>query len=129
MKYIVNEPEPSPSPGPDPNIELSEDGKQAVNKKKLALRIILDFLEKAVEGVGADYPETGKKAPSESLTDGLGGDGSVWKSTLADKMHADLAGILGTISSCFSSEKEKVRTEWNNEPRYVDKTDTRARGW
>ena len=100
---------------------------QVVNEKKMALKCVLEAVEEAVEDVGADSARTGRKPPSESLTNGLGGDGSAWKSALADKIHTDLAGVLGTISSCFSSEEDKVRAEWNSEPQYVDKTDPRAK--
>lgn len=100
---------------------------QVVNEKKNALKRVLDGIEKAVEDLGADYARTGKKPPSESLINGLGGDGSIWKSAFADKMRTDLAGTLGTISSCLSSMEEQVKTEWSREPQYVDKTDPRAK--
>lgn len=122
----MSEPEPYPTPGPAP-YELPNDKSQAVNKKKLALRYVLDTVEKAVEELKADYAETGGKPPSESLTDGLGGSGSAWKSTLADQMRTDFSGVISDICSCVSSEEGKVRSEWNSEPQFVDKTDPRAK--
>ena len=121
----MSEPEPNPTPGPAP-YELPKDKSQALNKKKLALRYVLDTVEKAVKELEADYTDTGKKPPSESLTDGLGGSGSAWKSTLADQMRTDCSGVINDICSCISSEEGKVRSEWNSEPQFVDKTDPRA---
>ena len=121
----MSEPEPNPTPGPAP-YELPKDKSQALNKKKLALRYVLDTVEKAVKELEADYTDTGKNPPSESLTDGLGGSGSAWKSTLADQMRIDFSGVINDICSCISSEEGKVRSEWNSEPQFVDKTDPRA---
>ena len=122
----MSEPEPNPTPGPAP-YELPKDKSQALNKKKLALRYVLDTVEKAVKELEADYTDTGKKPPSESLTDGLGGSGSAWKSTLADQLRTDFSGAISDICSCISSEEGKVRFEWNSEPQFVDKTDPRAK--
>lgn len=121
----MSEPEPYPTPGPAP-YELPNDKSQAVNKKKLALRYVLDTIEKAVTELEADFAAAGKKSPSESLTDGLGGSGSAWKSTLADQLRTDFSGVISDICSCISSEEGKVRSEWNSEPQFVDKTDPRA---
>ena len=121
----MSEPEPYPTPGPAP-YELPNDKSQAVNKKKLALRYVLDTVEKAVRELEADFAETGDKSPAESITDGLGGSGSAWKSTLADQMRTDFSGVISDICSCISSEEGKVRSEWNSEPQFVDKTDPRA---
>lgn len=122
----MSEPEPYPTPGPAP-YELPNDKSQAVNKKKLALRYVLDTIEKAATELEADFAEAGKKSPSESLTDGLGGSGSAWKSTLADQLRTDFSGAISDICSCISSEEGKVRFEWNSEPQFVDKTDPRAK--
>lgn len=121
----MSEPEPYPTPGPAP-YELPNDKSQAVNKKKLALRYVLDTIEKAATELEADFAAVGKKSPSESLTDGLGGSGSAWKSTLADQLRTDFSGVISDICSCISSEEGKVRSEWNSEPQFVDKTDPRA---
>lgn len=119
-------PAPRPTPGPPP-VPPPEDNSQAVNGKKMALEYVVGSINKAVREIGADSAETGTTPPSESLTNGLGGDGSVWKSSLADNMHTKLAVLLRSISSYFSSEEEKITSEWHNEPQYVDKTDSRAR--
>ena len=66
----MSEPEPYPTPGPAP-YELPNDKSQAVNKKKLALRYVLDTIEKAATELEADFAEAGKKSPSESLTDAV----------------------------------------------------------
>ena len=50
----MSEPEPNPTPGPAP-YELPNDKSQAVNKKKLALRYVLDTVEKAVRELEADF--------------------------------------------------------------------------
>ena len=51
----------------------------------------------------------------------------MWKSTLAEEMRADITGIVRKITSCLSSEKEKVSGEWSNEPDLVDRNDPRAK--
>lgn len=103
------------------------DPSQALNMKKKALENVLGSIAEARRDLGADSAEMGTTPPSDSLVNGLGGDGSVWKSSLADKIRADLSGIIKRITSCFSSQHEKVSAEWNNEPEYVDINDPRAR--
>jgi hypothetical protein len=97
------------------------------NRKKVALRYVLDSISEAVQDLGADFIDTGATSPSESLVNGLGGDGSVWKSALAEKMRADITETIRKITSCLSSEKEKVSGEWSNEPDLVDRNDPRAK--
>ena len=84
-------------------------------------------LSKAIQELGADYAETGASSPSESLVSGLGGDGSVWKSTLADKMHDDIAGIVKRIADQFSAGEERAASQWGAEPEYVKWDDPRAK--
>ena len=130
----MTKPEPTPSqptpPGPAPTLPdptaTPQDQSQRDNRKKIALRYVLDSITEATQELGADYTETGATAPSESLVSGLGGDGSVWKSTLADKIHIDAAAIIKRITVNFSTEKEKVAAQWGNEPSLVDWYDTRA---
>jgi len=121
----MSEPTPSPRPLPPP-IPPPGDSSQAVNMKKIALDNVLHSIAEARRDLGADSAEIGTTSPSESLVNGLGGDGSVWKSSMADKIHADLSGIIKRITSCFSSQHEKVCTERDNEPQYVDQNDPRA---
>ena len=118
-------PEPTPPEStsyfPSPELPSRE------NRKKVALRNVLDSISEAVQDLGADFVDTGAASPSENLVNGLGGDGSVWKSTLAEEMRADITGIVRKITSCLSSEKEKVSGEWSNEPDLVDGNDPRTK--
>ena len=94
--------------------------------KKSALEDVLKKADEAVTNLGANDAESGGTAKSESLTTGLGGDGSVWKSTLAENMRQDLVGIIDSITSQTSNTRQDIYDEWYNEPTYVDKNDSRA---
>lgn len=97
-----------------------------IGRRSLYETYSIRFL-KPYKNLGADFVDTGAASPSENLVNGLGGDGSVWKSTLAEEMRADITGIVRKITSCLSSEKEKVSGEWSNEPDLVDGNDPRAK--
>ena len=119
------EPTPSPKPGFAPTPPPSDDN-QTYNLKKSALEDVLKKADEAVTNLGANDAESGGTAKSESLTTGLGGDGSVWKSTLAENMRQDLVGIIDSITSQTSNTRQDIYDEWYNEPTYVDKNDSRA---
>ena len=119
------EPTPSPKPGFAPTPPPSDDN-QTYNLKKSALEDVLKKADEAVTNLGANDAESGGTAKSESLTTGLGGDGSVWKSTLAENMRQDVVGIIDSITSQTSNTRQDIYDEWYNEPTYVDKNDSRA---
>lgn len=109
-----------------PHDQNSQQGLEVPNEKKVAIGLVRNSLSKAIQELGGDYAETGATSPSESLVSGLGGDGSVWKSPLADKMHTDIAAIIKRITVQYSAGKEKADSQWWSEPEYVKWDDPRA---
>lgn len=127
-------PEPSPSPEPRPTAapgikpEAPPEGPdQAMNMKKVALGYVLGTVNEAVANLDADAVASGGTAKSASLTAGLGGDGSVWKSTLAETIRQQLVGVIDSATSQMTTTQEEIIAELDNEPTYVDKDDPRAR--
>ena len=110
-----------------PSDQNNQQELEVPNAKKAAIGIVRNTLSKAIQELGADYAETGASSPSESLVSGLGGDGSVWKSTLADKMHDDIAGIVKRIADQFSAGEERAASQCGAEPEYVKWDDPRAK--
>ena len=124
-------PAPSPQVGPvevppEPEVDPPTDPNQAINYKKVALKVVLDSLKAAEQAVGADYMDTGEAPKSQTLTEGLGGEGSVWQSPKADAAYTVLESIISSIGSKFRDATTAVEDEWNLEPTYVDKSDARA---
>lgn len=101
-------PTPAPSPQvapvevpPEPEVDPPTDPNQAINYKKVALKVVLDSLKAAEQAVGADYMDTGEAPKSQTLTEGLGGEGSVWQSPKADAAYTVLESIISSIGSKF----------------------------
>nr|WP_311153714.1 hypothetical protein [uncultured Actinomyces sp.] len=90
------------------------------------MKVVLDSLKAAEQAVGADYMDTGEAPKSQTLTEGLGGEGSVWQSPKADAAYTVLESIISSIGSKFKDATTAVEDEWNLEPTYVDKSDARA---
>lgn len=86
-----------------------------------------DELEIAESDLGADAAAYGETPKSAKLTEGLGDDGGVWQSTLAETTREDLVGIIDAITSKVSDTYDDVDAAWSAEPDYVAEDDSRAR--
>ena len=128
-------PEPSPSPEPRPTAAPGirpeappEGSNQAMNMKKVAMGYVLGTVNEAIANLDADAVACGGgAAKSASLIAGLGGDGSVWKSTLAETIRQQLVSVIDSATSQMTTTQEEIIAERDNEPTYVDKDDPRAR--
>ena len=128
-------PEPSPSPEPRPTAAPGirpeappEGSNQAMNMKKVAMGYVLGTVNEAIANLDADAVASGGgTAKSASLIAGLGGDGSVWKSTLAETIRQQLVSVIDSATSQMTTTQEEIIAELDNEPTYVDKDDPRAR--
>jgi len=133
-------PTPRPSPGPAPKRHPSgkgyvppDDTKQhpddVENKKKIAIDYVVSTFNSARSDIGADYDHTGAKSPSDKhiQSTGLGTDGSVWKSTLANAKREEIAGALTAITREFNWKCEDCFQDFKSEPDWVPKDDSRAK--
>ena len=118
-------PTPSPSPGPSP-IAPPGDGED-YNYKKFALKRVVDALEQAQDDLDADPATEGMTPKSTLLTEGLGGEDSVWQSPLADTMRETLVEVIDSMISNLRSATVEVGSDWEGEPIYVDEDDPRAK--
>ena len=123
---MSSEPTPPGSEPTLPNPTATPQDQSRRDNRRIALRYILDSITEATQELGTDYTETGATPPSESFVSGLGRDGSVWKSPLADQIHTDVAAIMKRITVNFFAEKEKAVDQGDNEPSLVDWYDPRA---
>jgi hypothetical protein len=99
-----------------------------MNMKKVAMGYVLGTVNEAIANLDADAVASGGgTAKSASLIAGLGGDGSVWKSTLAETIRQQLVSVIDSATSQTTTTQEEIIAERDNEPTYVDKDDPRAR--
>ena len=136
----TSSPTPSPSPGPAPkrhpeasDYVPSDDTKKnpddVENKKKVAMNYVVSMFNSARADIGADYDHTGAKSPSDKhiQSTGLGTDGSVWKSALANAKREEIAGALSEITREFNWKCEDCYQDFRSEPDWVSKDDSRAK--
>ncbi|NDR53226.1 hypothetical protein [Actinomyces sp. 565] len=97
------------------------------NYKKIALKRVVDALEQAQDDLDADPATEGMTPKSTLLTQGLGGEDSVWQSPLADTMHDTLVGVIDSMISNVRKATVEVSRDWEGEPTYVDEDDYRAK--
>lgn len=102
------------------------DGDQLVpNLKRPAMKKVVDALKSAETDLDAS-PESGSTPKSHKLTTGLGGDGSVWKSPLANTSRDTIVNIIDGLTSEVSSTRQDVSDSHTREPRRVKESDPRA---
>lgn len=93
------------------------------NQKKLALKAVTDSFHAEATALGAYAAEP----KSVTLTEGLGGAGSVWMSPAADDAADSIRGIVNSINWRFKSKVRALERDWEAEPYYVDSFDPRAK--
>ena len=136
----MSTPTPRPSPGPAPKRHPSGGGyvppdetkskpDDVENKKKIAIDHVVSTFRSARADIGADYDLTGAKSPSEKHihSTGLGTDSSVWKSTLANTKKKEIGEVLDAITHDFNWKCEDCYQQFNSEPDWVSKEDSRAK--
>ena len=136
----MSTPNPRPAPGPAPKRHPSgkaffpsDDTKKnpddVENKKKIAIDHVVSTFNSARADIGADYDHTGAKPPSDKhiLSTGLGTDGSVWKSTLANAKREEIDGALTAITREFNWKCEDCYQQFKSEPDWVSKDDSRSK--
>ncbi|CAM2750577.1 hypothetical protein ACSL103130_01015 [Actinomyces slackii] len=106
--------------------ETDEDGDKLVpNLKRPAMKRVLDTLDSAEDDLDAGAT-SGMTPKSHMLTNGLGGEGSVWKSPLAETSRTAAVGVIDKITSQVSSTRQDVSDDHSAEPEKVKETDSRA---
>ena len=98
-------------------------------RRKVAMNYVVSMFNSARADIGADYDHTGAKPPSDKhiQSTGLGTDGSVWKSTLANAKREEIAGALSEITREFNWKCEDCYQDFRSEPDWVSKDDSRAK--
>lgn len=91
------------------------------NQKKLALKVVTDSFHAEATALGAYAAEP----KSVTLTEGLGGAGSVWMSPAADDAADSIRGIVNSINWRFKSKVRALERDWEDEPYYVESPDPR----
>lgn len=91
------------------------------NQKKLALKVVTDSFHAEATDLGAYAAEP----KSVTLTEGLGGAGSVWMSPAADDAADSIRGIVNSINWRFKSKVRALERDWEDEPYYVESPDPR----
>ena len=91
------------------------------NQKKLALKVVTDSFHAEATDLGAYAAEP----KSATLTEGLGGGGSVWMSPAADEAADSIRGIVNSINRRFKSKVRALERDWEDEPYYVESPDPR----
>ena len=135
----MSTPNPRPAPGPAPKRHQggksyvpSDDKKEnpddVENRKKIAINYVVSMFNSARADIGADYDHTGANPPSDKhiLSTGLGTDGSVWKSTLANAKREEIDGALTAITREFNWKCEDCFQDFRSEPDWVPSDDSRA---
>lgn len=113
---------PAPTTGPDGPFEDQSGQIFYRNRKRVALRAVLESFATEVVNLGG----TSAEPKSVTLTEGLGGTDSIWESPAADEAADSIHGIIASIISRFKSKMRAIEHEWENEPVFVKQDDPRA---
>lgn len=118
-----------------PSEDTKKNPDDVANKKKVAMDRVLSIFSSVRADIAFDFfnhtrakPSSGVHLPSDLLiqSTGLGTDGSVWKSTLANAKREEIAGALSEITSAFNRKYEDCLQDFASEPDWVSKDDSRA---
>ena len=98
-------------------------------KKKAMWRVVSNYFDAARTTIGADYDHTGGQSPADKMINstGVGKEGTVWKSTLAETKRAAVADALGAVTTAFNWARNDRYIEWSHESDWVDENDSRAK--
>lgn len=126
---VTSSPYPEPPPGYIDTPFTSSEGPFTYsdgttlcrNQKKLALKVVTDSFHAEATALGAYAAEP----KSVTLTEGLGGAGSVWMSPAADDAADSIRGIVNSINWRFKSKVRALERDWEDEPYYVESPDPR----
>lgn len=112
-----------------PSEDTKKNPDDVENRKKSAMDYVLSIFRSARADIGLNYNHTRAKPPSDVhiQSTGLGTDGSVWKSTLANAKREEIAGALSEITSAFNRKYEDCLQDFRSEPYWVSKDDSRAK--
>lgn len=112
-----------------PSEDTKKNPDDVKNRKKAAMNYVLSVFRSARADIGVNYNHTRAKPPSDVHIQytGLGTDGSVWKSTLANAKREEIAGALSEITSAFNRKYEDCLQDFGSEPYWVSKDDPRAK--
>ncbi|WP_167150252.1 hypothetical protein [Actinomyces sp. ZJ308] len=100
-----------------------------LNKKKEAMWRVIQKFDEARSSIGADFDHTGAKSPADKFfteTD-IGKEGKVWKSTLAETIKGSIADAIGGVTQWFNWSRQDRYEDWNKEPKWVGKNDSRGK--
>lgn len=114
-----------------PSEDTKKNPDDVTNKKKVAMNHVISMFKSARADIGLNYNHTRAKSPSDVhiQSTGLGTDGSVWKSTLANAKREEIAGALSEITSAFNRKYEDCLQDFASEPDWVSEDDSRAEWW
>lgn len=113
--------------------DSDESGKKhpddVINKKKEAMWRVIQKFDKARSEIGADFDHTGSKSPAEKFATEteIGKEGKVWKSTLAETIKGSIADAIGGVTQWFNWSRQGCYEDWDAEPKWVSKDDSRGK--
>ena len=112
-----------------PSEDTKKNPDDVKNRKKAAMNYVLSVFRSARADIGLNYNHTRAKSPSDVhiQSTGLGTDGSVWKSTLANAKREEIAGALSEITHEFNRKYEDCLQDFRSEPDWVSRDDSRAK--
>lgn len=113
---------PAPTTGPDGPFEDQNGQIFYRNRKRVALRAVLESFATEVINLGANSTEP----KSVTLTEGLGGTDSIWESPAADEAAKSIGEIIDSITRRFMAKTRALELDWENEPVFVKQDDPRA---
>lgn len=97
------------------------------NQKQVDMEEVECRVSWAVILLGCKAADEGGVSNATTLTKGLGGDESVWKCPLAEKLALKLQEVVKSIDGNFVSEHDWVGHLLENEPEKVNKYDPRSK--
>ena len=113
---------PAPTTGPDGPFEDQNGQIFYRNRKRVALRAVLESFATEVVNLGANSTEP----KSVTLTEGLGGTDSIWESPAADEAAKSIGEIIDSITRRFMAKTRALELDWENELVFVKQDDPRA---
>lgn len=97
------------------------------NQKRQDWLTIKGTIDQVIRELGSEPAYEGAPANATTLTKGLGGDGSVWQSPLAERLALKLQDVVKSLDGNFVSERDWIEHLLVDEPEEVEQDDPRSK--
>lgn len=97
------------------------------NNRRISWEEVKLYLDTAVRDLNSEAGAQGATTNAATLTSGLGGDSTVWKSPLAESVALKLQEAIKKVDGRFVKERDQLGMMLGKEPEKVREDDIRAK--